>query len=526
MKTFFLIFLLAVNSLWADDTWIELIDGLGPLYHPVTTDNPKAQQYFNQGLSFIYTYNVDGAYRSFFQSSKQDPKMAMGYWGIAFALIQLNDTDNQKILNYLNKAKELSANATQNEKDYIIALFTRVSEDPTIPVMQLFHRFKDAMHDLKDKYPDDLDATALYAELAMGSEHAGLWTVDGKPKPGTEEILENLELLLQKDPEHPGGNHFYIHSIEGSKYPERALMAAQRCEKLVPASGHFMHMPAHIYINTGDYIKAAACNALGVQADLIYQKTYSTDYLVPNTCHCYSYLSQANALAGRLKPAVQAAKDLEQYYFDYHKNFTYLEHYGFMPFQVLWRFHQWQDIINTPLAEPQHRVINAYAHFTKTMAYIALNQNQNAQKQRVLFNEIVSHIPKDQNITGLNAQQFFGLLNTLIEAKIAKQAGNQQLAIKQLKKAILEQGEEPQDWFFPLYELIGTELLNAQQPADAEYYFRQDLTRNHRNPRSLFGLYHALQAQDKPTDAFWVQREYVKAWKHADKPLEISDIGL
>ena len=250
----------------------RLMAGLGNVHHPVSTRNRQAQAFFDQGLNFVYGFNHDEARRSFKEAARLDPKLAMAWWGVALTLgpnynLPVDPEGEKAGYEAVQKAAALAMNASEPERAYINALVVRYTNDPKADLHELDRAYKGAMGKLSARYPDDLDAATLYAESIMNLNPWHLWTLDGKPADGTEEIVSVLESVLKRDPHHLGANHYYIHAVEASPHPERALASAARLEKLAPAAGHLMHMPAHIYARVGDHAAAAHCNAVAAAAD-------------------------------------------------------------------------------------------------------------------------------------------------------------------------------------------------------------------------------------------------------------------
>ena len=243
----------------------KLMPGFGDHHHPVATANPEAQKFFDQGLVLSYGFNHDEAERSFRRAAELDPKMAMAWWGVAYVIgpnynMPVDPEHEQHAYEAIQKAMSLSTNASQIERDYIQALAERYSNQPNSDYQKLAVDYNNAMRDLSRKYPDDLDAATIFAESGMNLHPWKLWNKDGTPAPGTEEIVSTLESVLRRDPTHLGANHFYIHAVEASAHPERALPSAERLAALAPASGHLVHMPGHIYIRTGDHAASEATN--------------------------------------------------------------------------------------------------------------------------------------------------------------------------------------------------------------------------------------------------------------------------
>src|ERR1700686_4933846 len=235
-----------------------LMPGLGDLHHPVSTKNPQAQQFFDQGLRFVYAFNHDEAARSFQHAAELDPKLAMAYWGVAEAVgPNYNDPADPDRYKHahdaVQKAVDLSADASPSDQAYIQALAKRFPADPNSDLKKAAEDYRDAMRQGVNEFPDDLDAATLFAEAGMNLHPWGLWHQDGTPEAGTDEIVATLESVMKRDPNHLGAIHYYIHAVEASNSPERALAGANKLASLAPGAGHIVHMPSHIYIRTGDY---------------------------------------------------------------------------------------------------------------------------------------------------------------------------------------------------------------------------------------------------------------------------------
>src|SRR6266446_6742416 len=237
---------------------VTMMTGLGDLHHPVSTKNAEAQEFFDQGLRLIYAFNHAEAARSFQRAAELDPKLAIAYWGIAEAVgPNYNDPASEDRFKQaheaIQKAVDLSANASPSEQAYIQAMAKRFPADPKSDLKRAEEDYRDAMRELVSKYPDDLDAATLFAESGMNLHPWGLWNLDGSPREGTQEVVSTLESVIKRDPNHMGAVHYYIHAVEASAAPQRALAGANRLASMAPAAGHLVHMPAHVYIRTGDY---------------------------------------------------------------------------------------------------------------------------------------------------------------------------------------------------------------------------------------------------------------------------------
>src|SRR6184192_517469 len=293
----------------------KLLPGLGEVHHPVATKNSQAQQFFDQGLKLVFGFNHDEARKSFQRAAELDPKLAMAWWGVSLTLgpnynLPVDPEREKAGYDAAQRAVALKPNASESERAYIDAVAVRYSNDPRADLHQLDVTYKDAMSKLAARYPDDLDAVTLYAESAMNLNPWHLWTADGKPAEGTEEIVRVLESVLKRDPNHLGANHYYIHAVEASPHPERALPSAERLPKLVPNAGHLVHMPAHVYMRTGDYKASARANAEAARVDEAYIKANDVRGVYPIMYynHNLDFLAAAASMAGRYREAKRASE--------------------------------------------------------------------------------------------------------------------------------------------------------------------------------------------------------------------------
>ena len=224
----------------------DVVEGLGDHRHPVSTKNPDAQRHFDLGMTYVFAFNHDEAIKAFRKAAHLDPTLAMAHWGEALALgpnINLDvDREREKAaFEAVERASALAKDAPEHERAYISALRKRYSIDPEADLKKLATDYKVAMGQLMERYPDDLDLATLYAESAMDLRPWQLWSADGKPAEGTEEIISVLESVLKRDPDHVGANHYYVHAVEASPKPERAMASAQRLKTLVPAAGCLLY---------------------------------------------------------------------------------------------------------------------------------------------------------------------------------------------------------------------------------------------------------------------------------------------
>lgn len=541
MKYLFIVWVLILYLLLPSEAFAQtkppysLISGLGTHHHAVSTQNPEAQKFFDQGLNLVYAFNHDEAVRSFRYAAELDPQMAMAYWGIALALgqnINAVVTPEKEQLAYqaIQQALVLSQQAPTVERDYITALAQRYSSNADADLHQLNVDYAKAMASLAKRYPDDLDAATLFAESLMDLHPWQLWTHDGKPQADTEEIVAVLESVLQQDPNHAGANHYYIHAVEASLHPERARASANRLEKLAPAAGHLVHMPAHIYFRVGDYEGARRVNELAIAQDVPYichnqvQGIYPQLYLT----HNMHFLMVANSMAGRYHDALAAADKLVAHATSIDPHLPMME--GFLGNKLLMqaRFGDWEAILQTPAPDSKLPTTTAIWHFTRGLAQAAQGNLQDAADESRALLAATQIIPAEATIGFTPASRILNLAQKFLDAKIAKANHDYNSAVEILQQAVAAEDAldyvEPPDWYFPTREALGGVLLAKGDYAAAEQVFRDDLAKYPHNGRSLFGLQASLQALEKNTPAQQVKSEFAIAWKDADTQLGIENL--
>ncbi|HEX6650931.1 MAG TPA: hypothetical protein VF075_15375, partial [Pyrinomonadaceae bacterium] len=374
---------------------VALESGLGDINHPVTTNNPEAQKFFNQGLSYVYAFNHAEAVRSFQQAAQMDSNMAMAYWGISLALGSNYNVpaDGPALVDAfanLQKAVALAPKVSEQDRAYINALSKRYSADVQADQKKLAVDYKNAMGELAKTYPDDLDAATLYAESIMNLHPWHLWTLDGKPNEGTLELVSVLEGVLRRDPNHSGANHYYIHAVEASTNAERALPSAARLGKIAPNAGHLVHMPSHVYIRTGDYYEAARANVDAIAVDRDYMTKSGNNGLYPMIYyhHNVHFLAAASAFKGRYADSIKTARELEASVAPHLKAMPMLEMFRPYPLVSLVRFDRWDEILKEPQPDPALKITTSFWHFARGSAYVASKQIPNAEAELTAMRDI------------------------------------------------------------------------------------------------------------------------------------------
>lgn len=512
----FSFFCITLESLSAEipSSSLKVMAPMNVVYHPLSTTNAEAQRSFDQGLTYIYAFNYDLAFQYFQNAAKADSILAMAYWGMALALGQNINADvtpenELRAYSYIQTALKLSSNASPSEKDYIKALATRYSNDSKVDLISLRYLYKDAMKKLAATYSEDLDAATLYAESILDLDPWSWWGADGKPRPGTMEAIDVLDNVLRRNPQHVGANHYYIHALEKSPYPERALMSARRLETLLPESGHLLHMPCHIFFLVGDYERAVEMSKKAIAQDREYYKKYGLSiglYPAYYLSHNLYFLTRTYMLMEDYPKAIEAAFEVVKFVEPLVKSVTDLDLNLVVPLEIYLYFHKWNEILSYSFDsdDPQAQT---YLHFSRAMAYASLGDLTAAQKEKNLMIQSAKTI-KNPNLF-------------LLDATIADKQNNMTESINDLKKGLASREEfsfeEAPSWYHSCMQMLGFIYLQQGRYKEAETIFKSALNMLQRNGRSLFGLYLSLKGQDRTIDAFWVEREMNAALIHASE---------
>lgn len=509
-------------------------DSVSPtLHHPIRTTRPEAQRAFDRGFELVFAFNHEEAVRQFQKAAALDPSSPMPPWGIAWALgpnynLDIDDPRAKLAFAAIEQAKGRLAGGSDRERDYVAAMAIRYSADPHADRAALARQYSDAMRELSRKYPDDLDAATLYAESLMNLRAWKLWSLDGTPAEGTETLIGVLESVLRRQPRHVGANHYYIHTVEASPNPGRALASARRLETLVPTAGHLVHMPAHIYARTGDHASAARANLAGAEADRAYMKTASADsfYVMAYYSHNLHFLTDSHMMQGRLADARAAAAELADRITPHADMMPMIESMAVAPVSVLLRFNRHDEVLAAAEPPANRPVMAAWRHFARGVAHARARDIESAIRERARLESTIPSIPETALFggTGLeSARTVLAVAVTVLDARIAWSRGARAESIALWTDAVAAADrlpyDEPPVWFYPLRESLGAALVLDGRAAEAERTFREDLRRHPKNARSLFGLIESLRAQGKDDEAGWIRWSLADAWKNADVPL-------
>jgi tetratricopeptide (TPR) repeat protein len=509
----------------------RLFQGLGDFHRAVTSSSALAQQYFDQGMRLLWAFNHDESTRSFARAAELDPACAACYWGVAltvgpnYNVAAMAQTRARVAWEALHQAQENAAHASAVEQALISALAARYpAPQPPAPADSdaILAAYAAAMHSVAEHFPDDLDVQTLCAEGEMNVHAWKLWTADGQPVAGTLEIERRLESVLQRSPGHPGANHYYIHVMEASPYPGKAVASAERLRGMMPAAGHLEHMPAHIMQRVGRYEEAAEANRRGVAADQAYfRATSAPDYYLMYLAHNYSFLAFSAAMEGRKAETLAAVQsELQTIPLDMmlamgDSGWSLTQQYA-----ALVRFGLWDEMIAQLAPDPRASGLTAGYLYGRGVALAARGRIDDAKGALAELQKLSVATPA-QTLAGFNTlRDVVSVAQPIVAARIAASEERGADAITLLEQAVAAEDKlaynEPADWFFPARHLLGAQLLLAGRTTQAEQVYREDLRHNPRNGWALQGLAAALKAQGRAGEAARTTRELDAVWQHAD----------
>jgi tetratricopeptide (TPR) repeat protein len=507
--------------------------GLGSYRRPISTRSPAAQAYFDQGLLLLYAFNHDEAIRSFQQAARLDPDAAMAWWGIAIANgPHINNPvvppEREKAAwQALHEARGRIKDSSPVEVALIEAAVSRYADPQPEDRSPLDQAFAKAMRTVWERYPQDADVGALYAEAMMDLRPWDLWQDDGTPQPGTEEIIATLERVMAFRPDHPLALHLYIHAVEASPQPERADSAADRLRDLTPGLGHLTHMPSHIDVRRGRWQEAIVANTKAIRADDAYRSQVPRQgfyglYLAHNR-HMLAFGAMMNgqsALAIRAMDEILStmpaewAKELSMIADGYHA----------MPFEVRMRFGKWEEILAAPDLPEYFPLARALRLCARGVAYAALGNTREARAEQADFKKAKSQIPGNAFFGNNKAADLVVVAEHLLEGEIAYREGKEKAALAALRTAVEHEDrlryDEPPDWIQPVRHALGAALLKSRRFSEAEEVFREDLRRLPNNGWGLYGLARSLERQGKAQEAALIDARFREVWAGAD--IEIS----
>jgi tetratricopeptide (TPR) repeat protein len=517
-----LLFLLPLVAL-AQEKPVMLLSGTGVWTHPIATKSPEAQRFFDQGLNEMYGFNRYEALRSFKKAAELDPSAAMPHWGVALSTGPYINMDGEPT--YDMKASCAAADAglklatAPRERAYLEAARTRCP-DYANPAAYIA-----AARDLARRWPDDLDAQTLYAESLLLPTRWHWYTADGKPADGVADAERALEEVLRRWPQHPGANHLYIHAVESSPTPERAVPSAQRLMGITPSEGHMVHMPGHIWLVLGEWDLAADVNERAAEVDRQYfAQTGVTDGSYPMYyAHNLHFIAYARAMQGRKADGLKAADTLAAAIAPMAEAMPEMaDAFVSIPRLSLLRFQQWDAVLALPKPKDSQKISIAMWHYMRALAYAARRDSSSAARARADFEAARKQLPADSQWGQNKTSDVMAMASELLAARVAGDA------VARLRRAVQMQDafvyDEPPAWYYPVRESLGAALLRAGNAAEAEAVFREGVRRSPKNGRMLFGLLESLKAQRKTEETAWVQKEFDAAWAKADVKLSLDDL--
>jgi len=515
-----------------------IFPGLGSYKHKVTTASPEAQRYVNQGLAFYHGFNHGAAIRSFQQAAELDPKCAMAHWGIALAsgphinLPIVPPPAAELAWKELQLAQENAVQTSAVERDLIEALSHRYANPQPEDRAPLDQAYADAMRKVWQAHPRDPEVGVLFAEAMMDLRPWNQWTPEGEPNPGTEEVVATLDAVLKLNPSHPFANHLYIHAIEASPHPERAVAAADRLRTLQPGLAHNVHMPSHIDIRTGRWQKAVETNEKAVAAVARYQKIAGPPqgFINVYNAHNRHMLAYAAMMTGQRALAMKHIRAMvAELPPDFLKeNALQAEAFVSMPMEVMVRFGMWDDILAEPGDYADYMTATRALHVAaRAIAYAAKGDSKKAREEQASYLEKAKLVPKEETFGNNTAADLLALAGRMTEGEILVREGKLDAGIAELREAIkLEDAlkyDEPPAWLIPIRHSLGAVLMNNSRYAEAEEVYRQDLKKLPGNGWSLYGLAESLRAQKKNAEeAKAAQAKFNKLWAKADTKITSS----
>lgn len=528
-------------------------NNLGLFHHEISTKVPLAQQFFDQGLVLFYGFEWGESIRSFKEATRLDPHCGMCYWGLALALgniinAPLTGHEYSDAQSAIRKALSLKAYEIPIEQDYIKALSLRFQHAPKLSkkvgalschtssskhdesTPKEMIAYSNAMKKITEKYPNDNDAKALYAYALFNRIGWNFWDANGKINPFTPVIIKTLKSILAKDQLNIGGNHYYIHVIEASPQPEKALDSADRLKTLVPGLEHLVHMPTHIYFLTGRYHQGTESNLQAIEAFKQYNKTCYAQGFEPEInylyFHNYDFLRTTAIMEGRKKLAFSSAKQMVDIPFSaWLVNEPTLQWFIPIPYFVEARFGMWKELLNEPMPQSNYQYALGMWHYAQGMALAHTDHIKDAKKELSSLRKIIAKGKIESNL-GKQGHNLLKIASEVLAAAIANFQRNEKSTLTHFKLAAKIQNDmryhEPPDWYFPVKEILGDAYLKWDHPAEAVAMYNEDLKQYPKNGWALYGLAQALRKQRKNSEADQVLQQFKEAWKYADIPAPVD----
>lgn len=506
---------------------IQILKGWGNYQWPIVSKSDSARLYFQQGISMYYSFHLIEAMASFKKAAQFDDNNAMIYWAQALAYgPNINDyaySATPAAFTATQKAVSLSANSTAKEKILIKAMSVRYASDSTISRASLNQLYTDEMQKAYLQFSNDADIAALYADALMNQHPWEYWKHNGDAQPWTPRILEVLEKTLVQSPLHPGANHYYIHAVEASGNPQRALHSADLLSKLMPSVSHMVHMPSHIYIRSGMYTEGMKVNEMSLKGYKDYLAVYpevanaASLYLIHNI-----HMQAACAMMGA--EYAYSAKSAEACRTSFDTSFmsiaapfgTFVQYVYMTPVINNVRFGKWDALLNASPVSENYVYANVLYHWARGIAFARSNKITEAKEELAYLQKNIQQPDMLVVMQPFNAPADAAkVAQKLLEGIIAEQENDLPTAEKLFTEAVNREDaiiyNEPKDWLLPARPYLGAVLLKAGAYSKATIVFKQDLKENPNNHWSLKGLYQSLLKQQQHTAAALVKKQLDKA---------------
>lgn len=514
---------------------VPLFEGMDNYSRPVTTSNAAAQKYFDQGLNFLFAFNHDQAIRAFKQAAQLDPNCAMAFWGIAMANgPHINNPivppEREKAgFDAAAQARAKANGATEVERALITAAATRFADPAPADRKPLDQAFADAMRSVWQRFPQDGDVGAIFAESMMDLRPWDLWLPDGAPQPGTETIVSTLESVIAAHPNHPLALHLYIHAVEASPHPEKADAASDRLRNLQPGLGHLVHMPSHIDVRRGRWDDAIVANAKAMAADRRYRaRVPEQGFYGLYIAHNHHMLAYAAMMSGRSADALRAIDTLvADMPDDWKREFSMIaDGFQAMPLEVRLRFGLWDQVLDAPEPGPEFPIARALRHSARGIAYAAKGSIPEARAEQRAFVTAAAAVPETAFFGNNTAADLLAVATEMLDGEILFRDGQINPGLAALRRGVANEDrlryDEPPDWILPVRDALGAALMQARRPAEAEAVYRDALARVPDGGWALFGLASSLAAQGKSAEAAQVEARFRKVWSKADVQITSS----
>jgi len=524
-----------------------LVPGSGVYTRPITTEDPMAQQFFDQGLRFAWGFFFPESIASYQEAARLDPTHPMPYWGMAHAMgpnpnsryARMPDDPLGEGLKAIQRARDLAANGNDYERDLVDALFILYDQESIPDDGERDQAYLAAARALHQKYPQDADVGALYAAAYMSIGRWDYWDAEGHPKSETADVAAALEQVLSATPGHPGANHLYIHLLEASLEPERALGAADRLESTMPIAGHVVHMPAHIYVRVGQHQKAIENNERSQRVDREFAK-YWGNLPLPNlgtyplnhkmhAPHAIDFIRYAATVQGNYAVAIAAAEKSAAFVSEANVDARGGQKRVAAVWLVNKTFGKWDKLIGHAPEYSGRPYLDGMWSYALGGAYAATGDLTRARMESEKLTQLANSPDADTYRVGATpASAVLKLAALGLQGEIFHAEGRLDAAIAAFSEAVaiedLNNYTEPPDWSQPIRHFLGAALLDADEAKQAENVYRRDLRWNQNNGWSLLGLYQSLVLQGRASEASEIKLRFDEAWRHADVSLEKSRI--